>query len=190
MPTSIKYVDLFCGMGSFHYAFQKLGFECVMASDISKSARINYDKNYNTTVLGDITVSDPASIREYDILCAGFPFQGFSRIGIHQGFDNQSSGLLWEIMKFIKCNEPKVVVLENVCALLKHNDGESFKQVIDELKYNDYDVIYKVLKCSDYGLPQMRRRLFIVGVKKDLNVNLSNFFDFDEYKTNITLNEF
>ena len=163
--------------------------ECILASDIYEPARKNYKDNYNMEVLGDIKEIEPSNIEDYDILCAGFPCQGFSRIGIHEGFDNKSSNLFLDIMKFVKCNKPKVVVLENVPALIKHNNGESFKQVIDELEVNDYDVVYDILKCSDYGIPQMRRRLFIVGFKKSLNINLNKFFNLDEYKSHITLSE-
>jgi len=186
----LKYIDLFAGLGSFHYSFQQLGMECVLASDIYEPARTNYKDNYDMEVLGDIKEIEPSNIENYDILCAGFPCQGFSRIGIHKGFDNQSSNLFWDIMKFVKCNQPKVIVLENVCALLKHNNGESFKQVIDELEENGYDVVYDILKCSDYGIPQMRRRLFIVGFKKSLNANLNEFFNLNEYKSHITLSKF
>ena len=186
----LKYIDLFAGLGSFHYSFQQLGMECVLASDIYEPARTNYKDNYDMEVLGDIKEIEPSNIENYDILCAGFPCQGFSRIGIHKGFDNQSSNLFWDIMKFVKCNQPKAIVLENVYALLKHNNGESFKQVIDELEENGYDVVYDILKCSDYGIPQMRRRLFIIGFKKSLNVNLNEFFNLNEYKSHITLSKF
>ena len=86
--NEVKYIDLFCGMGSFHYSFQQLGFKCVMASDIYEPAKENYKQNYNIDVLGDICDIDPSTLELYDILCAGFPCQPFSQAGHHKGFDD------------------------------------------------------------------------------------------------------
>jgi DNA (cytosine-5)-methyltransferase 1 len=105
----IKYIDLFCGMGSFHYSFQKLGFKCVMASDIYKPARDNYKENFGINVLGDICDIDPTTIDNYDILCAGFPCQPFSQAGKHKGFKDSRGTMFSQVMKFVKLNVPKIV---------------------------------------------------------------------------------
>lgn len=188
--NQVKYIDLFCGMGSFHYSFQKLGFKCVMASDIYKPAKENYKKNYNIDVLDDICDIEPSSIEPYDILCAGFPCQPFSQAGHHKGFNDSRGTMFSQVMRFVKTNIPKVVILENVQALLNHDKGKSFAKIKEELENEEYIVVYKVLKCSDYGIPQMRKRLFIVGFK-NIEVNdLDNFFKLDKYKKNTTLSDY
>ncbi len=188
--NQFKYIDLFCGMGSFHYSFHKLGFECVMASDIYKPAKENYKKNYNTNVLGDICDIDPSSIKPYDILCAGFPCQPFSQAGHRKGFKDSRGTMFSQVMKFVKTNKPKIVVLENVQGLLTHDKGKSFNKIKKDLETEGYSIVYKVLKCSDYGIPQMRKRLFIVGFKNIEVNNLEQFFDLQNYKKTITLTEY
>ena len=186
----VKYIDLFCGIGSFHYSFKKLGFECVMASDIYNPAKENYKKNYNIDVLGDICDIEPSSIESYDILCAGFPCQPFSQAGHHKGFEDSRGTMFSQVMRFVSTNIPKIVILENVQALLNHDKGKSFAKIKEDLEKEGYNVVYKVLKCSDYGIPQMRKRLFIVGFKNVGVTNLENFFNLEQYKKTSTLTEF
>jgi len=188
--NQVKYIDLFCGMGSFHYSFQKLGFKCVMASDIYKPAKENYKKNYGVDVLGDICDIKPSSIEPYDILCAGFPCQPFSQAGHHKGFEDSRGTMFSQVMRFVKTNVPKIVILENVQALLNHDKGKSFAKIKTELENEGYNMVYKVIKCSDYGIPQMRKRLFIVGVKNIEVTNLEKFFDLDDYKKTNTLTQY
>ena len=182
LPKEAKFIDLFCGIGSFHYSFQKLGFKCVMASDIYKPSVDNYKENYNMDVLGDICDIDPSTIEDYDILCAGFPCQPFSQAGHHKGFEDSRGTMFSQVMRFVKTNVPKVVVLENVQALLNHDDGKSFAKIKEDLEKEGYTIVHKVLKCSDYGIPQMRKRLFIVGFKNVGFNSLESFFNLDEYK--------
>ena len=186
----VKYIDLFCGMGSFHYSFQKLGFKCVMASDIYEPAKENYKKNYGVDVLGDICDIEPSSIEPYDVLCAGFPCQPFSQAGHHKGFEDSRGTMFSQVMRFVKTNVPKIVILENVQALLNHDKGKSFAKIKTELENEGYNMVYKVIKCSDYGIPQMRKRLFIVGVKNIEVTNLEKFFDLDDYKKTNTLTQY
>ena len=181
-PKEIRYIDIFCGMGSFHYSFQKLGFKCVMASDIYIPAKENYKKNFNMDVLDDICDIEPSTIEPYDILCAGFPYQPFSQAGHHKGFKDSRGTMFSQVMRFVKINIPKIIILENVQALLNHDKGKSFNKIKTELENEGYNVVYKVLKCSDYGIPQMRKRLFIVGFKNIEINNLDNFFNLSEYK--------
>lgn len=172
----VRYIDLFCGIGSFHYSFQKLGFECVMACDISKPAKDTYKKNYDMETMGDIVSIDPAGIPEFDILCAGFPCQPFSNIGKHKGFEDERGTMFFQIMKIVKHHKPCVIVLENVAGLLKHENGDTFLRIKDNLEQENYKVTYKIMRCDEYGIPQMRKRLFIVCIscdianKKSLNV--------------------
>lgn len=186
----IKYVDLFCGMGSFHYSFKKLGFECVMACDICETVKKNYKKNYSMDVLGDICDIEPSEIEPYDILCAGFPCQPFSQAGYRRGFKDSRGTMFSQVMKFVKTNIPKIVILENVQGLLKHDNGKSFTKIKEDLEREGYSIVFKVLKCSDYGIPQMRKRLFIVGFKNIEVANLDQFFDLQNYKKQVKLAEY
>jgi DNA (cytosine-5)-methyltransferase 1 len=186
----LKYIDLFCGMGSFHYSFQKLGLECVMACDIYKPAKDNYKQNFDIDILDDICDIDPSKLEAYDILCAGFPCQPFSQAGHHKGFEDNRGTMFSQVMRFVKVNVPKVVILENVQALLNHDKGKSFSKIKDDLESEGYNIVYKVLKCSDYGIPQMRKRLFIVGFKNIQVKNIDKFFDLDDYKKTTTLTKY
>jgi len=186
----VKYIDLFCGMGSFHYSFQKLGFKCIMACDTYKPAKENYVKNFNMDVLGDIYDIDPSKIECYDILCAGFPCQPFSQAGKRKGFKDSRGTIFSQVMKFVETNAPKIVILENVQGLLNHDKGKSFNKIKADLENEGYFIVYKILKCSDYGIPQMRKRLFIIGFKNLEVTNLEKFFDLDDYKETNTLTEY
>ncbi len=188
----MKYIDLFCGIGSFHYSFQKLGWECIMACDIDNSVKKSYMKNYGQTPLDDITEIEPSAISPYNILCAGFPCQPFSQCGQHKGFNDERGTLFFHIMKFVKYHNPEIIILENVQGLLSHDKGETFKTIKTEIENAGYVVQYKILKCSDYGIPQMRKRLFIMGLRKDtpLSEKIDKIMDFTEYEKKITLSEF
>ena len=196
LQKEITYIDLFCGIGSFHYSFKKLGFKCVLSSDICEPAKITYNHNHNMEPMGDICDIDPTSLPSYDILTAGFPCQPFSQAGHRRGFedDKENRGTMFaQVMKFVKTNKPKIVVLENVGHLLKHDKGKSFEKIKSDIEAEGYKVTYKILKCSDYGIPQMRKRLFIVGIKNTLEVSdarIANFFDLEEYEKTTTLSQF
>lgn len=160
-----KFIDLFCGIGSFHYSFSKLGLKCVMACDINQHAREIYEKNYNIKPQGDIVDIDPKDISRYDIICAGFSCQPFSNIGKHKGFDDERGNMFFQVMKFVSYHKPKIIVLENVMGLLSHDSGKTFNKIINILNEHEYNVEHVVLKCSDYGIPQMRKRLFFICIK-------------------------
>lgn len=162
----VKFIDLFCGIGSFHYSFRKLGFECVMACDISKPAKDTYFNNYGLQPLDDIIDIQAKDIPSFDILCAGFPCQAFSNIGKQKGFDDERGAMFYQIIRIVEYHKPSVIVLENVAALLKHDKGNSFDKIKTMLEAQDYVVAYKILRCDDYGIPQMRKRLFIIGISK------------------------
>lgn len=187
--NQIKYIDLFCGIGSFHYSFQKLGWECVMASDINKAASDTYQANYKMTTRGDVLDIEPSSIPQYDILCAGLPCQPFSQCGKQKGFDDTRGTLFFNIMKFVRFHTPKVLILENFLGLLNHDNGNTFIRIKKEIEEANYTITYKVVKCSDYGLPQMRKRLIIVGVRNDtlLVKKIESLLSFEEYKRNVSL---
>lgn len=187
----IKFIDLFCGIGSFHNSFKQFGWKCVMACDIDDAAKTTYMANYNFKPLGDITCIEPASVPNYDILCAGFPCQPFSQCGQHKGFDDKRGTLFFNIMKFVHYHKPKIIILENVMGLLNHDGGKTFQKIKSDIENANYTIVHKVIKCSDYGLPQMRKRLIIVGVRNDTSCikNIGNFLDFKEYEKESTLTE-
>ena len=187
----IKFIDLFCGIGSFHYSFKKFEWECVMSCDIDKAVKETYKANYGLEPLGDITGIDPKNVASYDILCAGFPCQPFSQCGQHKGFDDKRGTLFFNIMKFVEYHKPKIIVLENVQGLLNHDDGKTFERIQSDITTAGYTITYKVIKCCDYGLPQMRKRLIIIGVRNDTELvkHIDKLLNFDEYKQEKTLSE-
>ena len=175
-----KFIDLFAGIGGFHLALHKLGLECVFASEIDKYARQTYEANFakispklfkNKLFNEDILDLNYKVIPDFDILCAGFPCQPFSQIGKKLGFKEnfQSRGnLFFAIRDIIKVKKPKAIFLENVRHLINHDNGNTFKVIKtiieDELKYS---FSFNVVKASDFGLPQHRPRVFIVGFKNE-----------------------
>jgi DNA (cytosine-5)-methyltransferase 1 len=187
----MRFVDLFCGIGSFHHSFQKLGWECVMASDIDKAVHETYKENYGMQPLGDITTIDPQTIPMYDILCFGIPCQPFSQCGQRKGFEDNRGTLFFHVMKFVEFHKPSILILENVQGLLNHDQGRTFERIKQEIEAANYSITYKVIKCSDYGLPQMRKRLILVAIKKDtpLIIHIEKLLNFDEYKQTQTLSQ-
>lgn len=187
----LTFVDLFCGIGSFHYSFQKLGFKCKMACDNYIPAQQSYLANYGEQPLGDVQTIDPSSLGSYDVLCAGFPCQPFSHAGQRKGFADDRGTLFDHVMRFVTENHPRAVVLENVPGIINHDNGKTLQKITDSIAAEGYNVMHRVLKCSDYGIPQMRKRLFIVGIcKYEPAVTKDAFFDTSEYKSNKTLTQF
>jgi DNA (cytosine-5)-methyltransferase 1 len=175
----IKFIDLFCGIGGFHYAIEdaahRLGLEaeCVFASDIDKDASKAYKENFGIDSHSDITKVDASDIPSHDILLGGFPCQAFSIIGARKGFDDTRGTLFFDIARILKEKQPKGFVLENVKQLKGHDGGRTLIVILDTLRDLGYEVDYKVLNAKDFGLPQKRERIFIVGWRKNLN------FDWD-----------
>lgn len=167
---TLKYIDLFCGIGGFHCALKNLNFECVYACDIDKKCRDTYYKNYNIQPDGDITEIKISSIPKFDILCGGFPCQPFSKAGNQDGFDDERGNLFFNICKIAKYHKPKYMILENVRNLATHDDGNTWNVIyenIDKLGYYTYEdpVILNVLH---FNIPQNRERVIIMCKRKDL----------------------
>ena len=165
----IKFVDLFCGVGGFRVAFEEaceendLQPECVFSSDIDKYAQESYKANFDEKPFGDITQIDEKEIPNHDILFAGFPCQPFSIIGQMKGLNDTRGTLFFDIVRILKEKQPKAFVLENVKQLVGHDQGKTLKVIIQSLKDLGYYVQYSVLNALDYGLPQKRERVVIVG---------------------------
>jgi len=169
MNHRFKFIDLFAGIGGFHYALSECGGECVMASEIDETARATYEKNFGMKTLGDISDIKSSDIPYFDLLCAGFPCQSFSNIGTKGGLDDPRGALIYQVMRILREKQPKTFLLENVKGLLSHNKGNTFDIIKDGLKNCGYEVFYNILETKDYGLPQIRKRLFIVGIRSDIN---------------------
>lgn len=180
------YVDLFCGIGGFHIALSSFGANCVFACDIDKYAQTSYKKNFGIQPSGDITKIATKDIPKHDILCAGFPCQPFSISGNQQGFeDEQGRGrLFFNIVEIIHAHHPKMVLLENVKNLEKHDNGNTLKRIKAELEKEGYTVFSKVLCAADYNIPQARQRIYIIAFRYDLEVNDFQFpLELNDYNT-------
>ncbi len=165
----LKFIDLFCGIGGFRVAFEEackennVASECVFSSDIDKYAQDSYEANFGERPHGDITQIDEKDIPDHDILFAGFPCQPFSIIGQMKGLNDTRGTLFFDIARIIKEKEPKAFILENVKQLVGHDKGKTLKVILKSLKELGYHVQYTVLNALDYGLPQKRERVVIVG---------------------------
>lgn len=170
----LKFIDLFCGIGGFRVAMDEACIEndiipqCVFSSDIDKYCQDSYENNFGHRPAGDITKVDPKSIPDHDILYGGFPCQPFSIIGQMKGFDDTRGTLFFHIANIIKEKMPKAFILENVKQLVGHNGGQTLKVIIKTLQDLGYHVQYAVLNALDYGLPQKRERVIIVGHREPI----------------------
>ena len=166
-----KFIDLFCGIGGFNLALSSLGAKCVFASDIDEKAKKIYKRNFQLLPHGDITKIDESSIPPHDILCGGFPCQPFSISGNRLGFNDVDRGqMFFEIIRIAKFHCPKIIFLENVQALKSHNNGATIKSIKSELNQLGYNTFTEVLNSADFGIPQVRKRLYIVAFRNDLGV--------------------
>lgn len=166
------FIDLFAGIGGFHLALSSLGAKCVFASEKDNFARQTYCHNFDTSQFefnDDIRKISPNLIANHDILCAGFPCQPFSQAGLKKGFndgkDSERGNLFFCILDIIEQKQPKAFILENVRHLVSHDNGKTFTIILNLLENAGYTVYHKVLKASDYNIPQHRPRVFIIGFK-------------------------
>ncbi len=179
LPDSFTFIDLFAGIGGFRIALQNLGGKCVFSSEIDKYSQQAYAANFNHAPAGDITLIPANHIPDHDILTAGFPCQAFSIAGRRQGFEDSRGTLFFHIARIIKEKQPKAIFLENVKGLVSHNKGTTLKVILDILR-NDLNYFVptpKIINAKDFGVPQNRERIFIIGFRKDLKVN---HFDYPE----------
>ena len=171
------FIDLFAGVGGIRIAMQNLGGKCVFSSEIDKYAKKTYELNFGEVPFGDITKINEKDIPEHDILCAGFPCQAFSIAGKRKGFDETRGTLFFDIARIIKEKQPKAFFLENVKGLRNHNKGKTLKTILKVLRK---DLGYfvkepKIINAKDFGVPQNRERIFIIGFRKDLNITEFNY---------------
>ncbi|PAK20890.1 DNA (cytosine-5-)-methyltransferase [Mycoplasmopsis agassizii] len=175
--TNFKFIDLFAGIGGFHAAMSNLGGECVFASEIDKYAIESYLENYGINADNDVTKVDPKKIAPYNVLCAGFPCQPFSKAGAQLGFSDKIKGtLFFEIVRLLQENRPEYLILENVRNLVAHDNGNTYRVIMKTLDEIGYTVNDKPIIMSPHqlGIPQLRERVYILGVRKDLGVEHIN----------------
>ncbi len=179
--SDFKFIDLFAGIGGFHIAMESLGGECVFASEIDPFARKTYEYNFkksNPALFNkglfndDIRKINPIELPDFDILCAGFPCQPFSQAGHKRGFQDshksERGNLFFNIVEILDAKKPKAFFLENVRGIVNHDNGHTFKVIRDIIEHElGYSFHYKVVKASDYGLPQLRPRTFMIGFKNE-----------------------
>ncbi len=170
-----KFIDLFAGIGGFHLALKSMGANCVFTSEWDKFAAETYQENFHLKPFGDITKIAEKDIPNHDILCGGFPCQAFSISGKQKGFDDTRGTLFFEIARIVDYHKPKVLFLENVKNLVKHDEGKTLKTIIKTLEELEYSVFTKVLNSSNFGLPQNRERIYIVAFHKSLKSDTFKF---------------
>lgn len=168
MKHRFTFIDLFSGIGGFHIGLSKLGGKCVMASEIDDTAIETYTKNFKIKPNGDICNIQSKNIPQFDILCAGFPCQSFSNVGQKGGLDDPRGALIYQVTRLLKDCQPKTFILENVKGLLTNNQGKTFEIIKNKLIKCGYKVYWQVLEAKDYGLPQIRKRVLFVGIRKDI----------------------
>ena len=157
------FIDLFAGIGGIRIPFQEQGGKCVFSSEWDKFSQKTYFANFGEIPAGDITKIDASDIPDFDILLGGFPCQPFSQAGLHKGFDDTRGTLFFEIERIIKEKRPKAFLLENVKQLKGHDGGRTFRIIMKKLEELDYHAEAAVLRAADYGVPQIRERIYIVG---------------------------
>jgi len=198
---SFKFIDLFAGIGGFRLGAQRNNGKCVFSSEWDKFAQRTYEFNFGELPFGDITKIDAQIIPDHEILFAGFPCQPFSYSGRNEGFKDKTRGtLFFDILRILEYKRPKMFLLENVKGLKSHNKGETLNTILKSLNDLGYNLHWKILRSTDYGLPQMRERWYCVGSTEDIefafpdkttdSVTLKNIIDVNENSDKLKLTDF
>lgn len=169
-----KFIDLFAGIGGFRLALQNLGGKCIFTSEWDKDAKKTYKTNFGELPFGDITKEETKSYipDNFDLLCAGFPCQAFSIAGKRGGFEDTRGTLFFDVAEIIKTKKPKAIFLENVKGLRNHNGGKTLATILNVLR-NDLGYFVpepQIINARDFGVPQNRERIYIIGFRKDQKV--------------------
>lgn len=174
-----KFIDLFAGIGGFRLAFQNLGGNCIFTSEWDKYSKKTYQANFGEVPFGDITKK---AVKDYipdnfDILCAGFPCQAFSIAGRRGGFEDTRGTLFFDVAEIIKNKQPKAFFLENVKGLRNHDKGKTLNTILNTLRadLNYYVPEPEIINARDFGVPQNRERIFIVGFRKDIEIQAFDY---------------
>ena len=169
-----KFIDLFAGIGGFRLAMQNIGGKCVFTSEWDKEAKRTYKANFGERPFGDITKEETKAFIPdgFDLLCAGFPCQAFSIAGKRGGFEDTRGTLFFDVAEIIKRKQPKAIFLENVKGLRNHNGGKTLATILNVLR-NDLGYFVpepQIINAKDFGVPQNRERIYIVGFRNDLGI--------------------
>lgn len=172
------FMDFCSGIGGGRLGLEQAGLNCVAYSDTARLAPITYNLMFDTKFeknYGNLKRIKTDLLPHFDMLIAGFPCQSFSVIGRKDGFSDDRGQIIFHIARILKETQPLCFLLENVKGLVTHDKGNTFRTILNELDSTGYDVTYKVLTSLDYGVPQMRQRVYIIGFRKDLNISIENF---------------
>lgn len=173
MEKKFEFIDLFAGIGGFHIAMSNLGGKCVLASEIDSFAIQSYKENYGIDSAHDITQIKDKDVPNHDILCGGFPCQPFSKAGMQEGFGDPTKGtLFFQICRILKARQPKYIFLENVRNLVSHDNGNTWRIIKSSLENLGYVLTKEPIIMSPHqlGVPQLRERVYILGVHKSSGV--------------------
>lgn len=163
-----RFIDLFCGLGGFRIAMEKIGGKCIFSSDNNIEVCKVYEENFGDNPYSDITEVSENDIPQFDVLCAGFPCQPFSIAGKRMGFNDSRGTMFFEVARIIKQHKPKIAFLENVSGIVSHDSGRTIKVITNTLEELGYVVNTKVMNAKDYGIPQNRNRWYCVAIRKDI----------------------
>ncbi len=197
--TPLKFIDLFCGIGGFHQALNRIGAECVFACDIDEQCRKTYERNYGLKPHGDISKLNitAETIPEFDILCAGFPCQSFSNSGKKGGLADKRGQLFEYILQIADLRKPRFLFLENVKHIMKIDNGKAFEHILKRIRETGYEVDTMELSPHQLGVPQQRERVVFICVRRDIYrgnvssqfvipntpIDVDRIFEQDEFKT-------
>ncbi|MFW6316035.1 MAG: DNA cytosine methyltransferase [Cyanobacteriota bacterium] len=187
----IRFIDLFAGIGGMRLAFEDSNSQCVFSCEWDSHAQKTYQANFHETPFDDINKIQPDEIPDHEILLAGFPCQPFSAIGKREGFLHKTQGtLFYSIAKILEAKKTLCFLLENVPGLLTNDNGKTFQIILKTLDELNYDVRYATLDAGDFGLPQYRKRIYIVGFNRKYLEKRIDFNFPQGYNNNIFINQF
>lgn len=172
------FMDFCSGIGGGRLGLEKAGFRCVGYSDTARLSPITYRMMFDTSNemnYGNLKKIKCENLPHFDILCAGFPCQTFSVIGRKEGFDDNRGQIIFHLARILKESKPTCFLLENVKGLVTHDKGNTIRVILQELEHAGYNVTYKVLTSLDYGVPQMRQRVYFIGFRNDISKPISEF---------------
>jgi len=189
--NNLKFIDFCAGIGAGRLGLQNIGLSCVGFSEIDKYTERTYreffgheEKNYD-----NLMKIDPNSLPDFNLMIAGFPCQAFSVIGQRKGMDDIRGQIIFGLIKIMKAQNLPYFILENVKGLANHEGGRTLKLILEELDEAGYEVSHRVLNSLDYGVPQMRERIYFVGIRKDIAKN-DRFFEWPKPVTTPNIKEY